>query len=655
MLWLKAPMAKQELSRNTKQFLMVSADLIFIPLSLWLAINLRWGDMEYVTNWRDYLVYFITTLSSLTLFLRLGLYRTIIRFMGNEAFIAVVKGVSISALIVGTSVFLSRAQGIPRSVPFIYWGIALFFIGGIRFAVWFYYQSLLKKNKEKVAIYGAGNAGRQLLNALRHGNDYEAVVFIDDDRKIKGRIINGVRSYRPGHLPALIEKKGLTQVLLALPSISVSRKREIIASLDSLHVQVKTIPMLEDIVSGKAKIEELREVDIEDLLGRESVSPDMELFDRCIKNKVVMVTGAGGSIGSELCRQIIKHNPAQIILFELSEFALYSIEQELLKLLPKSIIITALLGSVQDKHRLHSIFTVYGVHTVYHAAAYKHVPIVEENIIEGIRNNIFATRWAAEAAQLAGVETFVLISTDKAVRPTNVMGATKRFAEMVLQAMSVEQNSSLEQSKDNNTLQKSTRFCMVRFGNVLGSSGSVVPLFKQQIKNGGPVTVTHPDIIRYFMTIPEAAQLVLQAGSLGQGGDVFVLDMGKPVKIADLAKKMIQLSGFQVKDELNPDGDIELRYMGLRAGEKLYEELLIGDNVTATRHSGIMRAEEKMLPMTIIEEKMALLDEACNDYNIPWVREILLDSETGYVPDKEQPVDLLWCELNKHSLENSPP
>ncbi len=641
-------MVKKELSRNFKQFLMVSADLFFIPLSLWLAIILRWGDMEYDTNWRDYLVYLITTIASLIIFLRLGLYRTIVRYMGNEAFIAVIKGISISALIVGTSVFLSRAQGIPRSVPFIYWGIALFFIGGSRYVIWFYYQSLFKQDKQKVAIYGAGNAGRQLLNALRHGSDYEAAVFIDDDRKVKGRIIQGLKVYRPRHLPELIEKKGLAQILLALPSISVSRRREIVAQLDSLSVQVKTIPVLEDIVSGKAKIEELREVDIEDLLGRETVSPHMELFDRCIKNKVVMVTGAGGSIGSELCRQIIRHEPKQIILFELSEFALYSIEQELIKLIPQDITITALLGSVQDKPHLYSIFSVYNVQTIYHAAAYKHVPMVENNIIEGIRNNIFATRWAAEAAQDAGVETFVLISTDKAVRPTNVMGASKRFSEMVLQALSTEQNSSLVPDNENhNTRKNTTRFCMVRFGNVLGSSGSVVPLFKQQIKLGGPVTVTHPDIIRYFMTIPEAAQLVLQAGALGQGGDVFVLDMGTPVKIVDLAKKMIQLSGFQVKDDENSDGDIEISYTKLRPGEKLYEELLIGDNVTPTCHPRIMRAEEKMLPWTVIKQKMLLLDEACKHFNIPGIREILLHSETGYVPDNEQPVDLLWCELNK--------
>ncbi len=630
--------SKMELSRYSKQFIIIVADLIWLPTALWLAIVLRWGDQSYNTDYRDFLVYFLMTLSSVLVFLRLGLYRAVIRYMGTEAIIAVVKGISISALIVGTLVFLTRAEGIPRSIPFIYWGLALFFVGGSRFFVWLYYQSVLKKNNEKIAIYGAGDAGRQLLTALRQGGEYKAVVFIDNDRKLKGRVINGVRVYRPHHLPELVKKEGITQVLLAMPSVAARQKREIISTLEPLPVHVKTIPVLADIVSGKAKIAELREVDIEDLLGRDSVEPDNELFEKCIKNKVILVSGAGGSIGSELCRQIIKHEPEHLVLFELSEFALYSIEQELKKALAQNeseIHLTALLGSVQDKKRLQSIFTAYGVNTVYHAAAYKHVPIVEGNIVEGIRNNIFGTRRAAEAACASGVETFVLISTDKAVRPTNVMGTTKRFAEMVLQALS----ASIET--------QGTRFCMVRFGNVLGSSGSVVPLFKEQIKQGGPVTVTHPDVTRYFMTIPEAAQLVLQAGSLGQGGDVFVLDMGESVKIAELAKKMIRLSGFDIKDETNPDGDIEISYTGLRPGEKLFEELLIGDNVTETQHPRIMRAEEKMLSMAVIDEQMALLDEACNDFNIAWVREILLDNETGYVPDKQQPADLLWCELNK--------
>ena len=468
--------------------------------------------------------------------------------------------------------------------------------------------------------------------------EIEAVFFIDDSKKIKGRIINGLQVYRPRHLQKLIKKNAITQILLAMPSVPAHQKKKIISTLEKFSVHVKTIPVLADIVSGKAKIEELREVNIEDLLGRDSITPDKQLFKRCISDKVVMVTGAGGSIGSELCRQIIKHNPRHLILFELSEFALYAMEQELKRLLAdtsETIKITALLGSVQDKNHLQRIFSTFSVNSVYHAAAYKHVPIVEENMIEGIRNNLFGTHNTAQAAYECGVETFVLISTDKAVRPTNIMGATKRFAEMILQAMAEKYAAD------------GTRFCMVRFGNVLGSSGSVVPLFNKQIKQGGPVTVTHPEIMRYFMTIPEAAQLVLQAGSLGTGGDVFVLDMGDAVKITDLAKKMIHLSGYEVKDNDNPQGDISIEYTGLRSGEKLFEELLIGDNITITEHPRIMRAEEKMLSLASIDEKIKQLDKACHDFNILQVRDILLASETGYIPDKQHPVDLLWCELKK--------
>ncbi|MCW8933003.1 MAG: polysaccharide biosynthesis protein [Gammaproteobacteria bacterium] len=614
--------------------MLISSDILSISLAIFLSMVIRYGDINKTLHNDDYLSYLITLLFSVIVFLRIGLYRSIVRFMGQKAFLTVLKAVSISSLILAASIMLTR-NGMPRSIPFIYWGIALFFIGGSRFIVWFHYQALMKKDKENVAIYGAGGAGRQLLTSLNHGDKYEVKFFIDDDRDIKGRVIDGVKVYRPHHIEELIKTENITQLLLAIPSVSGSRRRKVIQGLEQYPVQVMTIPGMVDIVNGKAKIEELLEIEIDDLLGRDSVSPNNELFDKCIKNKVVFVSGAGGSIGSELCRQIIKHKPRHLIIFELSEYALYSIEQELKKLIPNTILLTSLLGSIQDKKRLQSIFTAYGVNTIYHAAAYKHVPIVEENIVAGIRNNIFGTRWAAEAACASSVETFVLISTDKAVRPTNIMGTTKRFAEMVLQGLA-------EKTEGN-----CTRFCMVRFGNVLGSSGSVVPLFKKQIKQGGPVTVTHPDITRYFMTIPEAAQLVLQAGSLGQGGDVFVLDMGESVKIAELARKMIHLSGYDVKDESRPDGDIEIVYSGLRPGEKLYEELLIGDNVTGTQHPRIMRAEEKKLPMAVIDEKMALLDEACNDFNVSWVREILMDSETGYVPDKEQPVDLLWCELKK--------
>ena len=619
--------------KNLKQIVLLLADTVFVIGAIYLSLVIRLGDFDTLHS-EDYLAYFITLTLTVFVFLRIGLYRSIVRYMGYSAFFTVIKAVSVSSLILAASILITK-NGMPRSIPFVYWGILLFFVGGSRFIIWFHYQKLRQQGRENVAIYGAGSAGRQLLTSLKQGDQFNVKFFLDDNKDIKGRLIDGIKVYRPHHLKELIKSDNISQLFLALPSIAPCRRKEIIKNLEDCPVFVKTIPGLSDIISGKAKIEELKEIDIDDLLGRDCVAPDNKLFDKCIKNKVVFVSGAGGSIGSELCRQIIKHAPEHLILFELSEYALYSIEQELKKVIPETIQLTALLGSVQDKKRLQSIFTVYNVDTIYHAAAYKHVPIVEENIVEGIRNNIFGTRRAAEAAFDSGVETFVLISTDKAVRPTNIMGTTKRFAEMVLQALA--QKQAL----------KGTRFCMVRFGNVLGSSGSVVPLFKKQIKQGGPVTVTHPDIVRYFMTIPEAAELVLQAGSLGRGGDVFVLDMGEPVKIADLARKMVRLSGYEVKDESNSDGDIELVYTGLRPGEKLYEELLIGDNVTGTQHSRIMRAEEKMLSVEAINERMVLLDEACNDFNVAWVREILLDSETGYVPDKEQPVDLLWCEIKK--------
>jgi len=643
-------MKSNEGSSHTKQILLILADIIWLPLSLWFAVvlsldsnNQALSSLSYTSlGYKGLLVYGVSTIASILVFLRLGLYRAVIRFMGTEAIIAVLKGISISALIIGAMVFLTRAEGFHRSIPFIYWGIALFFVGGSRFSVWIYYQSVLNKECEKVAIYGAGAAGRQLLTALRQDGKYQAVLFIDDDKRIKGRVINGVKVYRPHHLASLILKEGISQVLLAMPSVVAHQKRKIIADLEPLSVHVKTIPTLADIVSGKSKIEELREVAIEELLERDLVVPDNQLFELCIKDKVVLVSGAGGSIGTELCRQIIKHEPKQLILFELSEFALYSIEQELKKVISPDITLTALLGSVQDQNYMQHVFTAYSVNTVYHAAAYKHVPIVEENTVEGIRNNIFGTRHAAEAALASHVETFVLISTDKAVRPTNIMGTSKRFAEMILQALAKE---------NQNNEQMNTRFCMVRFGNVLGSSGSVVPLFTQQIKQGGPITVTHPDIVRYFMTIPEAAQLVLQAGSLAQGGDVFVLDMGESVKIANLARKMIHLSGYEVKDESNPNGDIRITYTGLRPGEKLFEELLIGDNVTGTQHPRIMRAEEKMLPLDVINEKMALLGKACKVFDVANIRNVLLESETGYVPDNTQSADLLWCKLETQHNE----
>jgi FlaA1/EpsC-like NDP-sugar epimerase len=495
-----------------------------------------------------------------------------------------------------------------------------------------YIRSKLNNSHEVVAIYGAGEAGRQLARAIGQSDMFKVSAFIDDDPALFTTEIDGISVYSPISIEELVKVKSVTQILLALPSASHSRRSEILSRLEPFPIKVKTIAGMEDILSGKVQIEQLKDIDIEDLLGRDSIDPNQELLHSCITGKNVLVTGAGGSIGAELCRQIIELAPKSIILYELSEFALYSIEKNLRKIAKKKALdleVIPLLGSVQHKNRMVRILRKYKVQTVYHAAAYKHVPIVEHNIVEGIRNNIFGTWYAAEAASEAKVERFVLISTDKAVRPTNIMGASKRFAELVLQGLS---------SRGDNTV-----FTMVRFGNVLGSSGSVVPLFREQIKAGGPVTVTHKDIIRYFMTIPEAAQLVIQAGAMGKGGDVFVLDMGEQVKIAELAERMIHLLGLSVKDSKNPQGDIEINYSGLRPGEKLYEELLIGENVAGTNHPKIMTADEEMLPWLEMHRALILMNELCEEMDCEGIVQLLLKIPIGYNP-QHSVCDLLWDE-----------
>jgi FlaA1/EpsC-like NDP-sugar epimerase len=490
----------------------------------------------------------------------------------------------------------------------------------------------IMKEKERVIIYGAGKSGLQLSSILFHAKQLQPIAFIDDDVSKQGSILNGIRVYSPNAISDVISKYGAKRVLLALGHAPRSKRSVIIRQLEPLPVVIQTIPQINDVVSGKAQIEEIRDVEIEDLLGRDEVSADRELLSDCIHNKSVMVTGAGGSIGSELCRQIIRLKPSKIVLFELSEFALYKIEQEINRYVAKrglAIEVHGVMGSVQKRHRMEVIMKSFEVHTVYHAAAYKHVPLVEQNVIEGVRNNVFGTWYCAEAAIKSGVETFVLISTDKAVRPTNVMGATKRLSELVLQGLAQRQDQ--------------TRFCMVRFGNVLGSSGSVVPLFRHQIKEGGPVTVTHRDITRYFMTIPEAAQLVLQAGSMGEGGDVFLLDMGDQVRISDLAEKLIHLMGLEVKNNNNPDGDIEIQYTGLRPGEKLYEELLIGDNPSATSHPRIMKAREISLPWADVEVILGKIDQYSYLFDCQSVRDVLIKAPLGYTPSSEIS-DSVWLQ-----------
>lgn len=506
--------------------------------------------------------------------------------------------------------------------------------GGGRLVVKKLFSQYILRKKENVVIYGAGAAGRQLVHLLRQSGKYNPVAFIDDNKKLQKNILQGLTIYSRQDVSSLIKKYKLNKILLALPSISRSKRRMIFESLIEFPVEVLSIPNLDSILNDNVAIDQLKEVAIEDLLGREPVAPNLDLMRKNIENKVVMITGAGGSIGSELCRQIIKYNPKSILLFELSEFALYSIDKELNELVKKIDITTEiipLLGSIQRINRLEIIMKTFKVDTLYHAAAYKHVPMVEYNVVEGVRNNIFGTFYTAQAAINAGVSSFVLISTDKAVRPTNVMGATKRMAELGLQALAQQQN-----------LQKGgTQFCMVRFGNVLGSSGSVIPLFKQQIKEGGPITITHPEIIRYFMTIPEAAQLVIQAGAMGKGGDVFVLDMGEPVKIVDLARNLVRLSGLEIKSENNPYGDIELKFTGLRYGEKLFEELLIGENVKTTEHHLIMTAQEEYLPLDKYQSLLDNLDFACNQYDYQQIRQILLEAPIGFQPT-DGIEDLVW-------------
>jgi len=599
---------------------MILIDSIVVVSILLGAFSLRLGEWYWPSN--DLLwVIAGAPVIAIPIFMLFGLYRAIIRYIGFKALWAIVQAVSLYALVWGVVGFMTAVEGIPRSVIIINWTLLLLVIGGSRMIARWLFSEISKDNNSQcknVVIYGAGSAGRQLSIALMQSNEYNPVGFIDDAVEIQGHSINDLEIISLDNFECFIDKKGVTEVLLAIPSASRIRRNEIINSLEPYPVLVRSLPGVAELAQGKVKIDDLREVGIKDLLGRDPVTANKELLSLNITDKIVMVTGAGGSIGSELCRQILFLKPKKLILFELSEFALYTIDRELSEIGMSSIEILPILGSINNRKRLSNIFRHFGVQTIYHAAAYKHVPMVEFNNTEGVTNNVFGTLSCAQVAIDENVETFVLISTDKAVRPTNTMGATKRFAEMILQALSVKQSG--------------TRFTMVRFGNVLGSSGSVIPLFQKQIKDGGPVTVTDADIIRYFMTIPEAVELVIQAGAMGEGGDVFVLDMGKPIRIADLAKKMIRLSGLQVKDETNPDGDIEIKYTGLRPGEKLYEELLIGDNALETDNPMIMRAQENMLAWDDLKSIMDGLELAIEKCDQQMLRELLIKAVPEFKP-----------------------
>jgi FlaA1/EpsC-like NDP-sugar epimerase len=623
-----------ELPRNIKQTFLLMMDMVFVTGSMWFAVFLRTGETTFQLGPVEVFCAFFTVLLSAIVFLRLGLYRAVIRFMGQQAIWAVITAVSYSTFFLGAFVFFAQAN-VPRSMPFYYWGISLLLIGGTRLAVRAYYQAKLRSMSEKVIIYGAGESGRQLLTALHHGDQYRAVVFVDDDAALQHSVINGLQVARAGDIERLIIEHDITQILLAIPSVSSERRKEIINSLVGLPVYVRTVPKINELVSGLAKVNQIQDIELDELLGREPVPPHPELMDRCITDKVVLVTGAGGSIGSELCRQILRSRPKELLLLDSSEFVLYKIERELHDLAEKldiNIELIALLGSVQDQRRLESVYRAFSVQTVYHAAAYKHVPMVEYNVAEGVANNVFGTWYAAEAARKAKVETFVLVSTDKAVRPTNIMGASKRFAEMILQGMAQQETS--------------TRFCMVRFGNVLGSSGSVVPLFREQINMGGPVTVTHPDVSRYFMSIAEAAQLVLQASAMGKGGDVFVLDMGEPVRIVDLARRMIRLSGYELDHDSHVGEHIEMQFTGLRPGEKLHEELLLGTNVEGTGHPMIMRAEEECLPYGQIHRHLMELLQYCDQMDCESITSVLNSAVSGF-GDHQVRYDHVWKKQGK--------
>lgn len=622
-------------SRLFKRIFSLVVDILFISIAFWGAFWTREDRLLSVISDPQYWqLLAVVTLVTLAVFVKVGLYRAVLRYLSVHALITITVSAAVSAIVLVLAAYFTYIF-VPRTVPILYATYLVLLCGGARLIVRLMISHLQVRQKPRVIIYGAGSAGRQLSNLLAQGDEYHPIAFVDDNKKLHKSVIQGLTIYDPANLETVIKRTRASKILLAMPSASRMQRKTIVNNLVKHHLEVLSIPNFEDLVNGKLSLDQLQDVAIEDLLGRDPVTPRKDLMEKNIKGKVVMVTGAGGSIGSELCRQIIHQQPSKLVLFELSEFGLYQIDKELSEYTKEneiSVEIVPLLGSVQRINRLAAVMKSFKVQTVYHAAAYKHVPLVEFNVVEGVRNNIFGTYFTAKAAIEANVESFVLISTDKAVRPTNVMGATKRMAELALQALAA-QNTG-------------TRFCMVRFGNVLGSSGSVIPLFKKQILTGGPITVTHPDIIRYFMTIPEAAQLVIQAGAMGKGGDVFVLDMGDPVKITDLASNLIHLTGLEVKSDENPHGDIEIKFTGLRPGEKLFEELLIGENVEKTDHERIMTAHEVSLTYDEFKFYLDQLDDACHDFEHERIRSLLLEAPTGFAPS-DGICDLVWQANNK--------
>ncbi len=616
--------------RSAKRIVVVSLDLCMSLVAMWLAFSLRLDTL----HWPDglqWLVYGLGPALALPIFIHAGLYRAIFRYTGIQALLTTGKAVAIYGAVLLLTLLIGKWEGIPRSVGILQPVIFLLLVGASRSLGWLWLAGRTAAAPHRLLIYGAGTAGAQTAAGLVSARSYHLLAFADDDACKVGRSINGVRVYAPDTLPATVQRLGITDVLLALPSVPRQRRQQIIESLRPLPVRIRTLPGLTDLASGKVTVTDFQDLDIEDLLGHAPVAPDLPLMQQHIAGRVVLVTDAGGSIGSELCRQLAQLGAAQLLLVDHSEFALYSIHQELQAFAHQGVVqtqLTPLLASVNNPQRMAELCRLHRPVCIYHAAAYKHVPMVEANAAEGIQNNVFGTLNMVRVALEQGVGHFVLVSTDKAVRPTNVMGASKRVAELVLQAMAHATQPPFSAppagpQASTTHWRSPTRFSMVRFGNVLGSSGSVIPLFRRQIAAGGPITVTHPEVTRYFMTIPEAAQLVLQAGAMAEGGNVFVLDMGTPVRILEIARRMVTLSGLSVRDQSHPDADIDLVFTGLRPGEKLYEELLIGENAKPTEHRQILRAREEYLHWRELQHQLQGLMDTTRSSSLPSVKALL--------------------------------
>lgn len=610
------------LSRRQKQALMIMSDVIILLLAIWLSFALRlgvlWPDKILSNLW----IFLIIPLVSIPLFIRFGLYKSVLKFMGTKVIVTAFQSITITSLFVGFAMMIFREADMPRTVILIFWFVSSILIIIMRFLYkgYLYSWDNFVNDRKPTIIYGAGSAGAQIVESLRKNHEYAPIAFIDDEKSKQGTFINFTRIHPFSDLKDIIKKRKVKAILLAIPSLSEQRKRDLLKKLSKYPVEVKLLPSLSEIVSGRVSIENIRHVQVEDILGRTPVKPKTSLLKKNITGKNVLVTGAGGSIGSELCRQILKLKPNKIVLFDHSEFNLYSIDYELTSLGEKNCEIVPVLADVKSINKVENAIKENKIDTIYHAAAYKHVPMVEKNTVEGVFNNVMGTYNVAVCARDNNIENMVLISTDKAVRPTNVMGASKRFSELVLQALNSEESN--------------TCFSMVRFGNVLDSAGSVVPLFRRQIKEGGPVTVTHAKVTRYFMSIPEAVQLVLQAGAMAKGGDVFVLDMGEPVRILDLAHRMINLSGLSPITTENPEGDIKIKFTGLREGEKLYEELLIGKDVVQSKHPQIMQANEDFLSWQKVSSLIEDIKTNHEKLDDDSMRNVLIENVEGYKPAK---------------------